>query len=102
MTGRNVSVSVSKVFVSQWECNACFVLLNSGLKCNVMKKILIPRTDMSKKKNHTNHNQNRKDHRNGIKKARMPRFCEFEGLHPSTVERMEEAARLWNSAAFKK
>ncbi|CAH0552072.1 unnamed protein product [Brassicogethes aeneus] len=33
---------------------------------------------MAKSKNHTNHNQNRKDHRNGIKKPK--RF-----LHESTL-----------------
>ncbi|AHL28922.1 ribosomal protein L29 [Encephalitozoon hellem] len=57
---------------------------------------------MAKRKNHTNHNQNRKDHRNGIKKARMPQFSEFLGLHPATLMRIEEASSLWNASVSRK
>ncbi|AHL30091.1 ribosomal L29e-like protein [Encephalitozoon intestinalis ATCC 50506] len=57
---------------------------------------------MAKRKNHTNHNQNRKDHRNGIKKPRMPNFSEFLGLHPATLMRMEEATKLWNASISRK
>lgn len=49
---------------------------------------------MAKRKNHTNHNQNRKDHRNGIKKPRMPDFSTFLGLHPVTLQRIKESKRL--------
>lgn len=57
---------------------------------------------MAKRKNHTNHNQNRKDHRNGIKKPRMPKFSEFLGLHPSTLIRISEAEKLWEGATLRK
>ncbi|XP_065225192.1 uncharacterized protein RpL29 [Planococcus citri] len=35
---------------------------------------------MAKSKNHTNHNQNRKDHRNGIKKPRKFRYESSRGV----------------------
>ncbi|CCI73929.1 ECU04_1005 [Encephalitozoon cuniculi GB-M1] len=57
---------------------------------------------MAKRKNHTNHNQNRKDHRGGIKKPKMPKFSEFLGLHPATLARLEEAGKLWNAATSRK
>lgn len=48
---------------------------------------------MAKRKNHTNHNQNRKDHRGGIKKPKMPDFSEFPGLHPETLRKIREARK---------
>uniref|UniRef100_A0AC35UGI8 60S ribosomal protein L29 n=1 Tax=Rhabditophanes sp. KR3021 TaxID=114890 RepID=A0AC35UGI8_9BILA len=35
---------------------------------------------MAKSKNHTAHNQNRKDHRNGIKKPLKQRFISMKGV----------------------
>ncbi|CAH0388642.1 unnamed protein product [Bemisia tabaci] len=35
---------------------------------------------MAKSKNHTNKNQNRKDHRNGIKKAKKHRYISTRGV----------------------
>jgi hypothetical protein len=35
---------------------------------------------MAKSKNHTNHNQNRKDHRNGIKRPKSERFPSLSGV----------------------
>ncbi|KZT74548.1 hypothetical protein DAEQUDRAFT_807660 [Daedalea quercina L-15889] len=37
---------------------------------------------MAKSKNHTNHNQNRKAHRNGIKKPTSHRTRSFKGVEP--------------------
>ncbi|GFY49829.1 hypothetical protein TNIN_169971 [Trichonephila inaurata madagascariensis] len=37
---------------------------------------------MAKSKNHTNHNQNRKDHRNGIKRPRRTRQQSMKGVDP--------------------
>ncbi|CDU19898.1 hypothetical protein YYC_00707 [Plasmodium yoelii 17X] len=37
---------------------------------------------MAKSKNHTNHNQNRKAHRNGIKKPKSHKFMSRKGLDP--------------------
>uniref|UniRef100_A0A0K0EU06 60S ribosomal protein L29 n=1 Tax=Strongyloides venezuelensis TaxID=75913 RepID=A0A0K0EU06_STRVS len=35
---------------------------------------------MAKSKNHTSHNQNRKDHRNGIKKPLKQRYISMKGV----------------------
>lgn len=35
---------------------------------------------MAKSKNHTNHNQNKKAHRNGIKKVKTGRFASMKGV----------------------
>ncbi|CRG94800.1 60S ribosomal protein L29, putative [Plasmodium relictum] len=37
---------------------------------------------MAKSKNHTNHNQNRKAHKNGIKKPKKFKFMSRKGLDP--------------------
>ncbi|KAI0334842.1 hypothetical protein GY45DRAFT_1317904 [Cubamyces sp. BRFM 1775] len=37
---------------------------------------------MAKSKNHTNHNQNRKAHRNGIKKPQSQRTRSMKGVDP--------------------
>jgi large subunit ribosomal protein L29e len=37
---------------------------------------------MAKRKNHTNHNQIRKAHRNGIKKVRKSSKPDTRGVHP--------------------
>ncbi|KAK9446986.1 60S ribosomal protein eL29 [Limtongia smithiae] len=37
---------------------------------------------MSKSKNHTNHNQIRKAHRNGIKKPKTSRYPSLKGVDP--------------------
>ena len=45
-----------------------------------LMKILIFFIDMAKSKNHTNHNQNKKAHRNGIKKLLRHRFQSTRGV----------------------
>lgn len=35
---------------------------------------------MAKSKNHTNHNQNKKNHRNGIKKPKLHRYISTRGV----------------------
>lgn len=35
---------------------------------------------MAKSKNHTNHNQNKKAHRNGLKKVKSGRFSSMKGV----------------------
>jgi large subunit ribosomal protein L29e len=37
---------------------------------------------MAKSKNHTNHNQNKKAHRNGIKKPQKQRYTSLKGVCP--------------------
>jgi len=37
---------------------------------------------MSKGKNHTNHNQNRKAHENGIKKPKVHKYSSTKGMDP--------------------
>ncbi|KAK4057578.1 60S ribosomal protein L29 [Microbotryomycetes sp. JL221] len=37
---------------------------------------------MSKSKNHTNHNQNKKAHRNGIKKPKTNKYPSLKGVDP--------------------
>jgi len=43
---------------------------------------------MAKSKNHTSHNQNRKDHRNGIKKPRRVRYPSLRGVDPKLLRNM--------------
>lgn len=40
---------------------------------------------MAKKKNHTNHNQNRKNHRNGIKKVRWRPIESTRGVNQKVL-----------------
>ncbi|OII75966.1 60s ribosomal protein L29 [Cryptosporidium andersoni] len=57
---------------------------------------------MAKSKNHTNHNQNRKAHRNGIRKPRTFRKLATYGMNPKFLRNqrycrkaaMEKAAAL--------
>ncbi|CAF1194400.1 unnamed protein product [Adineta ricciae] len=44
---------------------------------------------MAKSKNHTNHNQNRKDHRNGIKRPKSQRFPSLTGVDPKYVRNLK-------------
>ena len=41
---------------------------------------------MAKQTNHTNGNQNRKDHRNGIKRPKRHRLIDTPGIHPRRLE----------------
>ena len=44
---------------------------------------------MAKSKNHTNHNQNKKDHRNGIKRPKTERFPSLTGVDPKYVRNLK-------------
>ena len=44
---------------------------------------------MAKSKNHTNHNQNKKDHRNGIKRPQSQRFPSLTGVDPKYVRNLK-------------
>ncbi|KAK6624521.1 60S ribosomal protein L29 [Polyplax serrata] len=48
---------------------------------------------MAKSKNHTNHNQNRKAHRNGIKKPRRFRHESQLGVDPKFLRNMKFAKK---------
>jgi len=48
---------------------------------------------MAKSKNHTNHNQNKKAHRNGIKKAAKPWKMSTKGMDPKFLRNQRYAAR---------
>lgn len=48
---------------------------------------------MAKKKNHTNHNQKRKAHRNGIKKFKGAYDRTLEGTEPSYKRQKEKEIR---------
>ncbi|EPZ32647.1 hypothetical protein ROZALSC1DRAFT_29875 [Rozella allomycis CSF55] len=48
---------------------------------------------MAKSKNHTNHNQNRKAHRNGIKKVKTHRYKSLKGVDPKFVRNQKFARR---------
>ncbi|EJW03696.1 hypothetical protein EDEG_00184 [Edhazardia aedis USNM 41457] len=41
---------------------------------------------MAKKKNHTNHNQNKKHHRNGIKRVKFSKKPDFTGVNPKIIK----------------
>nr|ACV20961.1 large subunit ribosomal protein 29 [Rhabditoides inermis] len=44
---------------------------------------------MAKSKNHTAHNQNRKDHRNGIKKPKKERYVSMKGVDQKYVKNLK-------------
>jgi len=48
---------------------------------------------MAKSKNHTNHNQNNKDHRNGIKRPQSQRFPSLKGVDPKYVRNLKFTKR---------
>ena len=48
---------------------------------------------MAKKKNHTNHNQNRKNHKNGIKQVRWKPIESTRGMNQKTLKNMEYAKK---------
>ncbi|RKP08118.1 60S ribosomal protein L29 [Thamnocephalis sphaerospora] len=48
---------------------------------------------MSKSKNHTNHNQNRKAHRNGIRKPQSHRAASRKGVDPKFLRNQRFAMR---------
>ncbi|XP_064483540.1 uncharacterized protein LOC135396481 [Ornithodoros turicata] len=56
---------------------------------------------MAKTKNHTNHNQNRKDHRNGIKRPRRNLKLSMRGMDPKFVKNLR-FARKHNAKGLKK
>jgi large subunit ribosomal protein L29e len=56
---------------------------------------------MAKSKNHTNHNQNRKAHRNGIKKPKTYRYPSLKGVDPKFL-RNQRYAKKGTVAALKK
>ncbi|KAI9296440.1 hypothetical protein K502DRAFT_323780 [Neoconidiobolus thromboides FSU 785] len=48
---------------------------------------------MSKSKNHTNHNQNRKAHRNGIKKPKTFRYSSNRGVDSKFIRNQRFAKK---------
>ncbi|XP_060940529.1 large ribosomal subunit protein eL29-like [Limanda limanda] len=48
---------------------------------------------MAKSKNHTIHNQSRKAHRNGIKKATSQRYESLKGVDPKFLKNMRFAKK---------
>ena len=49
---------------------------------------------MAKSKNHTNHNQNRKAHRNGIKKPKRERYISLKGVDPKFLRNRRRAIKI--------
>ena len=50
-------------------------------------------TKMAKSKNHTNHNQNRKAHRNGIAKPKRQRYASLKGVDPKYLRNRRRAIK---------
>ncbi|KAH7698584.1 large subunit ribosomal protein 29 [Aphelenchoides avenae] len=48
---------------------------------------------MAKSKNHTNHNQNKKDHRNGIHKPKRTRYVSQKGVDPKFLRNLKFAKK---------
>jgi large subunit ribosomal protein L29e len=48
---------------------------------------------MAKSKNHTNHNQNKKAHKNGIKKPARQRYSSLTGMDPKYRRNMKFAKK---------
>lgn len=49
---------------------------------------------MAKSKNHTNHNQNRKAHRNGIKKPIRQRYLSLKGVDAKFLRNRRRAIKV--------
>uniref|UniRef100_A0A8C0I7T6 60S ribosomal protein L29 n=2 Tax=Balaenoptera musculus TaxID=9771 RepID=A0A8C0I7T6_BALMU len=60
-----------------------------------------PGADLVKSKNHTMHNQSRKQHRNGIKKPRSQRYESLKGVDPKFLRNMR-FAKKHNKKGLKK
>ncbi|KAI3625422.1 hypothetical protein CBS9595_000783 [Malassezia furfur] len=54
-------------------------------------QFLSQRLTMAKSKNHTNHNQSRKAHRNGIKKPKTNRYPSLRGVDPKFLRNQRYA-----------
>jgi len=48
---------------------------------------------MAKSKNHTNHNQNKKQHRNGIHRPKSQRYPSLKGVDPKFLRNMRFAKK---------
>ncbi|XP_077983975.1 large ribosomal subunit protein eL29-like [Glandiceps talaboti] len=48
---------------------------------------------MAKSKNHTNHNQNYKNHRNGIKRPKTNRYPSMKGVDPKFLKNLRFAKK---------
>ena len=48
---------------------------------------------MAKSKNHTNHNQNRKAHRNGIATPKRQRYASLKGVDPKYLRNRRRAIK---------
>nr|ACV20958.1 large subunit ribosomal protein 29 [Acrostichus sp. RS5083] len=48
---------------------------------------------MAKSKNHTSHNQNRKDHRNGIHKPAKQRYMSMKGVDAKFIKNLRFAKK---------
>ena len=46
---------------------------------------------MAKSKNHTNHNQNKKAHKNGIHKVKRQRYISLKGVDPKFLRNRKRA-----------
>ena len=57
---------------------------------------------MAKSKNHTNHNQNKKAHRNGIKKPRRQRYASLLGVNPKFLRNARRSIKGTRAALAKK
>jgi len=58
---------------------------------------------MAKAKNHTNHNQSKKNHRNGIKKAKTHKYRSLKGMDPKFLrnQRFAKKGQLKKAAQTK-
>jgi len=54
---------------------------------------------MAKSKNHTNHNQNYKAHRNGIKKPKSHKYRSLKGMDPKFLRNQKFAKKNNNKVA---
>ena len=57
---------------------------------------------MAKSKNHTNHNQNKKNHRNGIRKPKTYKKSSLKGVDPKYLRNLKVSNKLNKPAHRKK
>ncbi|KAI8621695.1 ribosomal L29e protein family-domain-containing protein [Chytriomyces sp. MP71] len=67
---------------------------------NLLIEILAGGIGAAKSKNHTNHNQNKKAHKNGIKKPKSNKYPSLKGVDPKFI-RNQRFAKKGTQAALK-
>merc|ERR1712213_304195 len=70
--------------------------------CLGLHSVKVQVVKMAKSKNHTNHNQNKKNHRNGIRKPKTYKKSSLKGVDPKYLRNLKVSNKLNKPAHRKK